>query len=103
MARYMTPTPEQEAANAAHVAAQPPQIRAIMERLSPFELYRIKSTGCRCAIQSVDDDGTVAVGVLREFNPDRPDVDVDELVFGLEPDDLEPCKLPDGIGLETRH
>jgi hypothetical protein len=45
----------------------------------------------------------IAASTEHKFNPDRADIVEDELVFDLDPDDIEPCDLPPGLSLETRH
>lgn len=94
MARYFEPTPEQEQGWHAWVASRPPAVRAVAERFQPWELYRVKSSGHRVYVASFDeqDDGkvTLKVAVTGQFNA----VAFERLVFGIEPDDLEPCELP---------
>lgn len=102
MARWMEPTPEQEAGLAEFVASRPPMVRAILERLPFFELYRLKSTGHRVTLYSVSEDGTVTVDILAKFNK----ILFERQVFGIDPDDLEPCELPEPdepLGASMRH
>jgi hypothetical protein len=47
MAKWFTPTAEQEASYAAWVAERPPAVRVIAERFTPWELYRLKTTNQR--------------------------------------------------------
>ncbi len=90
MARWMTPTPEQESGLAQWISERPPQVRVIMERLNFYELFKMKSTGQRVIVHSVSEDGTVTVSVSAQFNA----VLMERSVFGVDPDDLEPCELP---------
>lgn len=52
----------------------------------------LKPTGQRVTIYSYSEDGTVTVNVTGEYNLTM----FDTQVFGINPDDLEPCELPDG-------
>jgi hypothetical protein len=61
MARWMEPTAEQEASWNEWVAERPDVVRKIAERLNPWELYRLKTTGQRITLYSVSEDGTVTV------------------------------------------
>lgn len=94
MARITDPTPEQEAGYAAWVAARPESVRVVAERFTPWDLYRMKSTGHRVTIASFGEqqDGrvTLTVSVRAEFNA----IMFERNVFGIDPDDLEPCELP---------
>ena len=94
MARFAQPTSEQEAGWAAWVAERPDNVRAIAERFEPWSLYRMKSTGQRCTVYSFgeQEDGkvTLTVNVTGDFNV----VIFDRQVFGIDPEDLEPCELP---------
>jgi hypothetical protein len=93
---YGEPTAEQEAGWAAWVASRPPVVRAVAERFFPWKLYRLKSSGHRVTIHSFDEpEGetpvTLKVIVSGEFNL----VAFERTVFGIAPDDLEECDLPD--------
>ncbi len=91
MARFAEPTSEQERGWAEWVASRPDTVRVIAERLEPWSLYRLKTTEQRVTLYSISEDGTVTVTVTGEFNA----VAFDRQVFGIDPDDLEPCDLPD--------
>ncbi len=65
-------------------------VRAIAERLPPWNLYRMKSTGQRCTIAAIAEDGTVRVDVTGEFNL----IMFGRSVFGIDPNDLEVCDPP---------
>jgi hypothetical protein len=90
MARWMTPTDEQERGLAEWKASRPDVVRAMMDKLDIWSLYRMKSTGHRVTIYSFYENGMVTVNVTGEYNS----VAFDRRVFGVDPDDLEPCDLP---------
>lgn len=94
MARWAEPEHGDEQAYLAWVATRPDVVRAVAERFRPWELYRLKSTGHRVYPLSFGEaeDGTVTltVAVTGEFNL----ITFDRQVFGIKPDDLEPCELP---------
>lgn len=90
-------TPEMEAGWAAWVAERPPAIRKVAERFTPWKLYRMKSTKQRVTVYSISDTPTdppvvtLTVNVTGEFNF----VTHERQVFGIDPDDLEECDLPE--------
>ena len=94
MARIMEPTPEQLDGYRAWVASRPPNVRAVAERFEPWGLYRLKPTGPRVIVLSFgeEEDGrvTLTVHVSAEYNFTL----FERNVFGINPDDLEPCDLP---------
>jgi hypothetical protein len=90
MARFTEPTVEQETEWDNWVTERPECVRVIAERFDPWSLYRLKSSGHRVIIYSFLEDGTVTVIVSGEYNH----VLADRKVFGIDPDDLEPCELP---------
>ncbi len=92
MARFYDPTPEEVTAWNEWVAERPPAIRDVAQRFDPWSLYRLKSSGHRVTVYSVDasDPVTVTVDVTGDFNA----VTFERRVFGINPDDLEPCELP---------
>ncbi len=90
MARYHTPTAEQEQAWREWVETRPPVVRTIAERFDPWTLYRLNTTGQRVTLHSISEDGTVTVNVLGDFNF----VVNERAVFGINPDHLEECDLP---------
>lgn len=94
MARIMEPTPEQEAGYREWVAGRPAAVRAVAERFEPWSLYRMKKTGQRVTVQSFGEaeDGrvTLTVFVSAEYNLTL----FERGVFGVDPDDLEPCDVP---------
>ena len=94
MAVIETPTPDMIAEYQAWLAGRPPQVRAVAERFRPWELYRLKTSKHRVIVLSFGEtmDGRVELTVLvsGQFNA----VMFDRQVFGINPDDLEPCELP---------
>lgn len=90
MANHFDPTPEQMAAYAEWTASRPESVRKIAERLFPWALYRMKSTGQRVTLVSIFEDGTIKVEVSGRFNA----LVFERDVFGIDPDDLEECDLP---------
>lgn len=77
------------AAYKAWCETRPPVVRAIAERLPPWYLYRMKSTGQIVTMAAVAEDGTVRVDVTGQFN----EVLFDRSVFGIDPHDLERVDL----------
>lgn len=76
------------------VVSRPPAVRAVVERLPPDRLYRMKSTGQRCTIAAYGEceDGSVTlrVEVTGQYNR----VLFSREVSGIAPDDLSECDLP---------
>lgn len=104
--RYAQPTEAQERQFAAWVAERPDVIRALISarRFDPWTLYRLKTTGQRVYIISFsepEESGgkvTLRVVVSGKFNL----VAFERGVFGIDPDDLEECDLPDPTPQELR-
>lgn len=94
MARIVEPTPEQERKWKKWVEGRPENVRSVAERFDPWSLYRLKSTGQRVTVYSFGEekDGsvTLTVDITGEFNY----IVFDRQVFGIDPNDLEPCDLP---------
>lgn len=91
MARYVEPTLEQQAAWQEWMASRPAVVKAIAERFDPWSLYKLKPTRQRVTLAAINEDGTLRVNVSAEFNF----VLFARSVFGINPDDLESCELPD--------
>ena len=76
------------------VASRPEKIRAVAEKLFPWKLYRMKGSGHRVTLYSIDEEESgkisLQVDVTGEFNF----VAFERRVFGVDPDDLEECDLP---------
>lgn len=71
-------------------ASRPPVVRANAERFPPWELLLMKSTGQRVFAVGYNEDGTLSVAITGTYNL----VLHERQVFGISPDDLEPCELP---------
>jgi hypothetical protein len=85
MTRFMEPTAEQEAIWDEWVADRPPVVRAILEKIDPWALYRLKSTDQIVHFYSCNEDGTITVDIESEHNPFMV---IGRRVFGIDPDDL---------------
>ncbi len=81
-------TDEERAEYAQWTAERPEAIRKMIARLPPDRLYRNTETGQVMAIQAFAEDGTVRAYVLPECNGP---VTGGSVVFGLDPDHLEPA------------
>lgn len=79
-----------EAAWQKWVAERPPVVRAIAERLRPDMLYQLRTTGQRVTLESINEGGTITVGVYVQFNPGMLPPNL--AVFGVDPNDLEEIK-----------
>lgn len=98
MARFVQPTPEQERGWKEWVASRPPIVRVIAERFEPWSLYRMKSTDQVVNVVGFSEgveNGTVTVTVTVNVSGDFNLVLHERTVFGIAPDDLEPCDVPD--------
>ena len=73
------------------VATRPEGIQKLCRQLPPDRLYRMKTIGQRVTIYSYSEDGTVTVDVSGEYNFAL----FERRVFGVNPDDLEECDVPD--------
>lgn len=91
MARWMEPTLEDEEEYRQWVAERPEVVRKIAERFTPWTLYHLKSTGQRVMPEGFGENGTMSVIVSGRFNL----IDFERSVFGIDPDDLTECELPD--------
>lgn len=91
MARFTDPTPEQVTGWNEWISTRPNQIQEIAKRFDPWSLYRMKSTGQRVTIASFFENGTISVNITGDFNATL----FDSNVFGIDPDDLEPCDFPE--------
>ena len=73
------------------VASRPESVRELCQSLPPDRLYRMGSTGHRCTIHSYGENGTVTVTVSGDYNA----VTFARNVFGIKPEELTECDLPD--------
>jgi hypothetical protein len=94
MARFHEPTPEQRQQHERWCHSLPPPIRAVAERISPWELYQIRDQPARVTLSSIylDADGRVKVTVCVSGDFNR--CLFERRVFGVSPDELQPCDLP---------
>lgn len=72
------------------VASRPKIIQDLCRRFPPYNLYYLKDPGQKVTISSYFRDGTLKVNVTGEYNA----VMFDREVFGIKPEDLEECDLP---------
>ena len=95
MAKITEPTDEQRQGWNDWVASRPECVRRIAEKFDPWTLYRMNDTEHRVTLHSFgeDEDGTVTltVDVTGQFNL----VNFERQVFGVNPDNLTECDLPD--------
>jgi hypothetical protein len=91
MAEFYQFTEEQKAGLAAWLAERPPQVRALAERFPPNQLFRLKTTGQIVSTLAFAEDGTLRVLLDQKYNPAAI---WSREVFGINPDDLEPCEVP---------
>jgi len=73
------------------VESRPVEVQELCKKLPPDRLYRMKDSGHRVTIYSYSEDGTVTVNVTGEYNT----LTFDRQVFGVSPDDLQECDLPE--------
>jgi hypothetical protein len=95
MADWYEPTQDQQDEWNAWLLARPKVIRDIAERFYPWKLYRLKTTDQRVVPAVYYEDGTLTVNIFVMFNRDK--LLLSKKVFGINPDDLEECDLPDGV------
>ena len=85
------------------VKGRPRSIQLLCRKYPPDRLYRLRSrddmdkdvgfTGRRVTISAYGEDGTLSVFVDAAFN----EVIFERGVFGVKPDDIEECDLPDPL------
>jgi len=73
------------------IKTRPENVQRMIELFPPNKLYRLKTTGNRVTIYSYSEDDTLTVEVSGEYNA----VMFERRVFGIKPEDLEECDLPD--------
>lgn len=91
--RVFAPTPKEEKEYWDWVVSRPENVRRVAEKFDPWSLYRMKSTGHLVTLFSfneAEDRVTVTVTVSGDYNL----VVFERNVFGIDPDDLEPCEPP---------
>lgn len=90
MANVYEPTKEQIKELAEWRKSKPPVVRAMIDKLPPWKLYKLADTNNRVTLYSYSEDGTVTVAVTGEYNL----VSFERMVFGIDPDDLTETDLP---------
>ena len=80
------------------VAERPPIIKDLCARFLPNRLYHLKTTDQRVIPSAFYEDNTLLVIVPRLFNGG---IFPTKSVFGIKPDDLEECDLPNGYATMT--
>lgn len=94
MANIYEPTEQQVSEWDQWVAKKDDRVRVVAEKVFPWKLYRLKSSGHRVIVHSIDEpvEGpcTLKVIVSGEFNA----VMFERTVFGVHVEDLEECDLP---------
>jgi hypothetical protein len=89
------PTPDQEQAWIEWCDTRPPAVRAVAMRFRPWKLYKLHNSGHRVTIYSFgeEEDGTISltVNVTGKYNA----LMFERRVFGVKPDGLSECALPD--------
>lgn len=94
MARIYEPTPEQEAGYREWVASRPDVVRKVAEKFEPWSLYRMKNTGNRVTLVSFGEEENGGVSLTVNISADYNAITFERQVFGVSPDNLEPCDLP---------
>ena len=90
MAQLPDWTPEKQVKLDLWRTTKPPVIQAMIAKHPPDRLYRM-DTGHRAVIYSYSEDGTVTVMVLGDYNL----IEFERRVFGVDPDTLMECDLPE--------
>lgn len=101
MAKWINHTASQKDMYEQWLAERPESVRKMVadHNLRFDVLYRRKSNDKRVILHALNEDGTVTVSVLCEYNPETmlPGGIFDRNVFGVDPADLEECDLPEGV------
>lgn len=84
-------SPEMEAEWKAWVESRPEVVKKMAEQFPANRVFRFKTTGHNVILYSYDENGTMTVLVLKQFNPDKI-ILFDRRVFGIRPEDLEEIK-----------
>jgi hypothetical protein len=82
---------EMNEAGRAWLATRPVVVQQLAAQVAPNRLYKLKSSGHRVTVYSYCEDGTVTVAVTGDYNA----VVFDRRVFGIKPEELEECDLPE--------
>lgn len=90
----MEPTPEQVELHQEWLSNLPPHTRAVAERFEPWSLYRLKTTGMRVIPVSFEEEEDRSITLTVFVGGTYNHVAFERSVFGIKPDELEPCELP---------
>ncbi len=91
MAKIIEWTEEQQNAWDEWVASRPKIIQDLCRRFPPCNLYQLRDSNQKVTIVSYSEDGTLTVDISGEYNW----VTFARQVFGIKPEDLEECDLPE--------
>jgi len=72
------------------VESRPVEIQKLCRKFPPDRLYKIKNSNHKVTIISYNESGSMNVDVSGEYNL----IVFERQVFGIEPDNLEECDLP---------
>jgi hypothetical protein len=89
------PTDEERVAWELWVAERPDAVRVVAERFSPWQLYRLKTSGHRVTLVAFDEETTGDITLRVFISGDHNFLAFERSVFGIKPDDLEPCDPPE--------
>ena len=95
MAAFRSPSTDDQRVWEEWLASRPAHVRQVAEQFPPWELFLLKSSGHRVVPHSFQENKetkavTMTLDVLGEFNV----LFYERRVFGVKPEDLEPCALP---------
>ena len=91
MAKYFEPTQEEVDGWRVFKESLPEKIRIVADKFEPWRLYKMSSTGHRCYVHSIGEDGTMMMTVSDKYNL----VMYPRIVFGIPAEELTECDLPD--------
>lgn len=95
MAKFMEMTPEQEQLWKEWVQSKPPHIQEIIHRLPADRLYKLKTSKHLVTIRSYDEGENGEISLTVTVSAKYNLVAFERNVFGVKPENLEECDLPD--------
>lgn len=95
MANWYEPTEEHLAKFNEWLDSRPEHLREIIARFPPWALFRMRDTGHRVTIYCVSEHGDGSVSLVVDVTGRFNFVAIERRVFGIDPDNLEPCELPE--------
>jgi hypothetical protein len=103
MAKWIEWTSLQRQEWDAWVAQLPDSVKAMILKhdLSFEKLYRLEGTRQHVFIHSFNENGTLTVNIISWFNQHLPPHRSGLRVFGISPEELVECDLPEGITIES--